>query len=125
MAYLNVTPWDPSAAAPAPASDPAAQESAQYDTLFTGAFSILDFIELGRISFEQAEGVAALEQRMLAGLSKQEAAALGTALSTCRANLSRLAEPSHGGAVPFAALPAGVIPPQAIQRCRSCRPVAA
>jgi len=56
MAFLNVTPWDPSATAPAPASDPAAQESAQYDTLFTGSFSILDFIELGRISFEQAEG---------------------------------------------------------------------
>ena len=56
MAFLNVTPWDPSATAPAPADDPAAQESAQYDTLFTGAFSILDFIELGRISFEQAEG---------------------------------------------------------------------
>jgi hypothetical protein len=56
MAFLNVTPWDPSAAAPAPANDPAAQESAQYDTLFTGGFSIMDFIELGRVSFEQAEG---------------------------------------------------------------------
>ncbi len=55
MAFLNVTPWDPSAAAPAPASDPAAQESAEYDTLFSGALSIMDFIELGRISFEQAE----------------------------------------------------------------------
>ncbi len=55
MAFLNVTPWDPSATAPAPANDPGAQESAQYDTFFTGSFSILDFIELGRISFEQAE----------------------------------------------------------------------
>jgi hypothetical protein len=56
MAYLNVTPWDPSAAAPAPASDPAGQEAAQYDVLFGGSFTILDFIELGRISIEQADG---------------------------------------------------------------------
>jgi len=56
MAYLNVTPWDPSATAPAPASDPAGQEAAQYDVLFGGSFTILDFIELGRISIEQADG---------------------------------------------------------------------
>ena len=56
MAFLNVTPWDPSAAAPAPASSPSAQESAQYDVMFGGAFTIMDFIELGRISIEQADG---------------------------------------------------------------------
>ncbi len=56
MAFLNVTPWNPSAATPTPASDPAAQEAAQYNVLFTGAFSIMDFIELGRISIEQADG---------------------------------------------------------------------
>ena len=56
MAFLNVTPWDPSSAAPAPASSPAAQEAAQYDALFGGAFNIMDFIELGRISIEQADG---------------------------------------------------------------------
>jgi hypothetical protein len=56
MAFLNVTPWGPAATAPAPAGDAAAQESAQYDTLFTGSFSTMDFIELGRVSFEQAEG---------------------------------------------------------------------
>ena len=56
MAFLNVTPWDPAATAPAPASDPAAQEAAEYDVLFSGAFSIMDFIELGRISIEQADG---------------------------------------------------------------------
>jgi hypothetical protein len=56
MAFLNVTPWDPSAAAPAPASDPAAQQAAQYNVLFSGATSIIDFIELGRISIEQADG---------------------------------------------------------------------
>ena len=56
MAFLNVTPWDPSATAPAPASDPAAQEAAEYNVMFSGAFSIMDFIELGRISVEQAAG---------------------------------------------------------------------
>ncbi len=56
MAFLNVTPWDPSAATPAPADDPAAQEAAQYNVLFSGTTSIIDFIELGRISIEQADG---------------------------------------------------------------------
>ncbi len=56
MAYLNVTPWNPSSAAPVPAGDPAAQEAAQYNVLFGGAFSILDFIELGRVSIDQADG---------------------------------------------------------------------
>jgi hypothetical protein len=54
MAFLNVTPWDPSA--PAPASGPAAQEAAQYDAMFGGAFNIMDFIELGRVSIDQADG---------------------------------------------------------------------
>jgi hypothetical protein len=56
MAFLNVTPWDPSSATPAPASSPAAQEAAQYDVMFGGGFSIIDFIELGRVSIEQADG---------------------------------------------------------------------
>ncbi len=56
MAYLNVTPWDPSATTPAPGSDPAGQEAAQYNVLFSGAFSIMDFIELGRVSIDQADG---------------------------------------------------------------------
>ena len=46
----------PSQAAPAPASDPAAQEAAQYDVEFTGSFSTLDFIEAGRPSIDQADG---------------------------------------------------------------------
>ena len=56
MAFLSVTPWDPSSATPAPASSPAAQESAQYDVMFGGSFSIMDFIELGRVSIDQADG---------------------------------------------------------------------
>jgi hypothetical protein len=59
LAFLNAAPWDPSAAAPAPASNPAAQEAAQYDLEFTGSFSILDFIELGRASIDQADGGSA------------------------------------------------------------------
>jgi hypothetical protein len=60
LAFLNAAPWDPSATAPASASDPAAQESAQYNLEFTGAFSILDFIEiLGRPAIDQADGGSA------------------------------------------------------------------
>ena len=59
LAFLNAAPWDPSAAAPAPDNDPASQEAAQYDVEFTGAFSILDFIELGRASIDQADGGSA------------------------------------------------------------------
>jgi hypothetical protein len=59
LAFLNVPPWDPSQAAPAPASDPAAQEAAQYDVEFTGSFSTLDFIEAGRVSIDQADGGSA------------------------------------------------------------------
>jgi hypothetical protein len=56
MAFLNVTPWDPSSATPAPASNPGAQEAAQYNVMFGGGFSIMDFIELGRVSIDQADG---------------------------------------------------------------------
>jgi hypothetical protein len=56
MAFLNVTPWLSTSAAPVPDSDPAGQEAAQYNTLFSGAFSIMDFVELGRVSVDQADG---------------------------------------------------------------------
>jgi hypothetical protein len=59
LAFINVPPWDPSQAAPAPASDPAAQEAAQYDVEFTGSFSTLDFIESARPSIDQADGGSA------------------------------------------------------------------
>lgn len=59
LAFLNAAPWDPSAAAPAVGSDPAAQEAAQYDLEFSGTLSILDFIELGRASIDQADGGSA------------------------------------------------------------------
>jgi hypothetical protein len=59
LAYINTPPWDPSQAAPAPASDPAAQEAAQYDVEFTGPFSTLDFIEAARPAVDQADGGSA------------------------------------------------------------------
>jgi hypothetical protein len=61
MAFLNVPAWDSTAATPAPVpgSDPAAQEAAQYANEFGGAFSIMDFIELGRPSIDQADGGSA------------------------------------------------------------------
>jgi len=59
LAFINVPTWDPSQTAPAPASDPAAQEAAQYDVEFTGSFSTLDFIESGRVSIDQADGGSA------------------------------------------------------------------
>ena len=59
LAFLNTATWDPSATAPAPASDPAAQEAAQYDLEFTGSFSIIGFIEAGRASIDQADGGSA------------------------------------------------------------------
>ena len=59
LAFINTPPWDGSQAAPPPPSDPAAQEAAQYQVEFTGAFSTLDFIEAGRPSIDQADGGSA------------------------------------------------------------------
>ena len=59
LAFINVPPWDASQVAPPPASDPAAQEAAQYQVEFTGSFSTLDFIESGRPSIDQAAGGSA------------------------------------------------------------------
>jgi hypothetical protein len=58
MAFLNVTPWVSTSATPVPDSDPAAQEAAQYGVMFTGAsaLTIIQFIELGRVSIDQAAG---------------------------------------------------------------------
>ncbi len=59
MAFINVPPWAAGQAAPAPASDPAAQEAAQYDVEFTGSFTTLDFLESARPSVDQAAGGSA------------------------------------------------------------------
>lgn len=59
LAFLNAAPWDPAGTSPVPGSDPAGQESAQYDLEFSGASSIMDFIEAGRASIDQADGGSA------------------------------------------------------------------
>jgi hypothetical protein len=59
MAFLNVPPWATGMAAPAPTSDPAAQEDAQYQVEFAGSFTALDFIEFARPSIDQAAGGSA------------------------------------------------------------------
>ena len=56
LAFLNATPWPSASTTPVPVSDPSGQEAAQYDVMFGGGFSILDFIELGRVSVEEADG---------------------------------------------------------------------
>jgi len=56
MAFLNVMPWLSTATAPVPGSNPAGQESAQYNTLFAPSFNILEFIELVLVSTDQADG---------------------------------------------------------------------
>jgi hypothetical protein len=57
MAFLNVTPWVSTSATPVPDSAPAAQETAQYGVLFGAAsLTIMQFIELGRVSIDQAAG---------------------------------------------------------------------
>ncbi len=59
LAFINTPPWAAGQAAPPPPSDPAAQETAQYQVEFTGSFSTLDFIEAGRPSIDQADGGSA------------------------------------------------------------------
>jgi hypothetical protein len=56
MAFLNMPPWGPDDSAPAPASDPAAQEAAQADALLSGSYNGIYFMEGGRLAIEQADG---------------------------------------------------------------------
>jgi hypothetical protein len=122
MAFLNVTPWNPTAATPAPASDPAAQEAAQYNVLFTGALSIIDFIELGRISIEQADGgqatwdVGTNFARVLAAspyrheveaLYKAAGLNLGADLATLTAHTSTKADPAALRSLQATSVPTG------------------
>jgi hypothetical protein len=56
MAFLNIPAWNPNYWAPVPAGNAPAQESAQYDALTDSSNNVLDFIEGGRESIEQAIG---------------------------------------------------------------------
>ena len=122
MAFLNVTPWAPTAAAPAPASDPAAQEAAQYNVLFTGALSIIDFIELGRISIEQADGgqatwdvgtnfarvlAASPYRHEVAALYKAAGLNLGADLATLTAHTTTKADPAALRSLEQTSVPTG------------------
>jgi len=59
LAFLNVPAWDATTGTPVAASAPDAQEAAQEANEFGGAFSIMDFTELGRVSIDQADGGSA------------------------------------------------------------------
>ncbi len=59
LAFINTPPWAAGQAAPAPPSDPAAQEAAQYQVEFTGGFSTIAFIEAARPAIDQADGGSA------------------------------------------------------------------
>jgi hypothetical protein len=56
MAFLNVPAWDPGDYQPAPANEPGAEEQAQYNALMDDSNNVIDFIEGGRESIEQAAG---------------------------------------------------------------------
>jgi hypothetical protein len=59
MAFLNIPDWDPDSDAPAPAGQAAAEEEAQYGALMQQDDNVLDFVEGGRESIEQADGGSA------------------------------------------------------------------
>jgi hypothetical protein len=59
LAFLNAPAWDATTGTPVAAGAPDAQEAAQEANEFGGAFSIMDFIELGRVSIDQADGGSA------------------------------------------------------------------
>jgi hypothetical protein len=124
MAFLNVPAWDSTAATPAPVpgSDPAAQEAAQFNNEFGGPFSIMDFIELGRPSIDQADGgsaswdvgvnfAAALEhspyRNEVAALYKAAGLSLSGDLRTLTANTSTKADPAALRSLVKTSVPAG------------------
>ena len=56
MAFFNMPDWNPDDPAPAAASDPAAQEAAQYAALMDSTTNVISFYVGGRESIEQAAG---------------------------------------------------------------------
>jgi len=98
LAFLNIPAWDPNDDQPAPANDPEAEEQAQYGALTDGSNNVLDFIEGGRESIEQAAGGQAawtagtnFAQVLAASPHRQEVQALYRAADlNLRADLARL-----------------------------------
>ena len=122
LAFLNTTPWLSTSTTPVPASDPNGQEAAQYNVMFGGGFSIMDFIELGRVSVDQADGANATWDvgtnfaRALAGSSfKNEVEALYKAaglnlnadLATLTANTTIKADPAALRSLVATSVPTG------------------
>jgi hypothetical protein len=98
MAFLNIPAWDPGNYQPAPANEPGAEEEAQYNALMDNSNNVIDFIEGGRESVEQAVGGQAawtagtnFAQVLAASPFKQEVEALyKTAGLNLRADLAAL-----------------------------------
>ncbi|HMD92796.1 MAG TPA: hypothetical protein VKG80_09140 [Trebonia sp.] len=122
MAFINVPPWDSSQASPPPASDPAAQEAAQYQVEFTGAFSTLDFIESGRPAIDQAAGGSATWtsgvdfaavlarspfRKEVAALYKAAGLSLGSDLNALTQNADITADPGAVRSLEQTSVPAG------------------
>ena len=122
LAFLNTTPWLSTSTTPVPASDPNGQEAAQYNVMFGGGFSIMDFIELGRVSVDQADGgnatwdVGTNFARALAGspfknqveaLYKEAGLNLNGDLATLTANTTIKADPAALRSLVATSVPTG------------------
>ena len=122
LAFLNTTPWLSTSTTPVPASDPNGQEAAQYNVMFGGGFSIMDFIELGRVSVDQADGgnatwdVGTNFARALAGspfknqveaLYKEAGLNLNADLATLTANTTIKADPAALRSLVATSVPTG------------------
>ncbi len=122
MAFLNVPPWAAGMTSPAPAVDPSAQESAQYQVEFAGSFTALDFIEFARPSIDQAAGgsatwttgvdFAALLRRSpylseVAALYRAAGLSLGADLATLTSNADISADPGAVASLARTSVPSG------------------
>ena len=122
MAFLNVPPWAAGMTSPAPAGDPSAQESAQYQVEFAGSFTALDFTEFARPSIDQAAGgsatwtsgvdFAALLRRSpylpeVAALYRAAGLSLRTDLTTLTSNADISADPGAVSSLARTSVPSG------------------
>jgi hypothetical protein len=122
MAFINVPPWASGQGTPPPPTDPAAQEAAQYQVEFSGAFNTLDFIEAGRPSIDQAAGgsatwtrgvnfAALLERspyrREVAALYRAAGLSLRADLATLTGHADISADPAAVGSLARTSVPSG------------------
>ncbi len=122
MAFLNVPPWSAGMSSPAPAGDPAAQEAAQYQVEFAGAFTALDFIEFARPYIDQAAGGSATwtkglnfrallrrspYRREVTALYRSSGLRLRTDLATLTGNANITADPAAVRSLERTSVPSG------------------